>query len=224
MYKQAYGKEISEWKIQKTIEKYKLYYNSKKVAKVRRKRLRGQKKKRITELRKKKNGGFLIQLDTIVKYWNGLKYYIITGIDTVTKLAFARMYRSHSSRTSEDFLYRLSYLLDCKIKNIQTDNGCEFAKDFERACVKLDYSHYYSRVRTPKDNAINERFNRTLQEEFMQLSNFTTNLQEFNKNLTEWLIFYNSKRPHCSLNYLTPIQYSQKINYLLPMLPSYTKT
>ena len=222
IYKQEYGENISEWKIQKTIEKYKLYYDKKKTAKIRRKRLRGQKKKRITELRKKHKGGFLIQIDTIVKYWNGLKFYIITAIDVVTKIAFARMYRSHSSYTSADFLYRLAYILDYKIENIQTDNGSEFAKDFDRACVKLDYSHYYSRTKTPKDNSMVERFNRTLKEEFIQLGNFTPSLKEFNKTLTEWLVEYNFKRPHQSLDFLTPISYSQKYFNLLPMLSSRT--
>ncbi|WP_456324391.1 integrase core domain-containing protein [Desulfonauticus submarinus] len=33
---------------------------------------------------------------------------------------------------------------------------------------KLSLNRYYSRVRSPKDNAVCERFNRTLKEEFIQ--------------------------------------------------------
>ncbi len=75
-------------------------------------------------------------------------------------------------------------------------------------CVtKLKIPHYFSRVKMPKDNAINERFNRTLREEFIQLGNFTTEPLLFNQRLTEWLIEYDFNRPHQSLDYLSPIEY-----------------
>ena len=77
-----------------------------------------------------------------------------------------------------------------------------------------------SRPHTPKDNATNERFNRTLEEEFIQLGNFTPDIPEFNRNLTEWLIEYNFKRPHQSLGYMSPINFIYKHQPLLPMYPS----
>ncbi len=61
--------------------------------------------------------------------------------------------------------------MDGKIENIQTDNGSEFKKYFEQGCNKLNLNHYYSRVRTPRDNPDIERFNRTLQEEFIKMGN-----------------------------------------------------
>ena len=75
-----------------------------------------------------------------------------------------------------------------KIENVQTDNGSEFHGEFEEACTKLEIEHYWSRVKTPKDNAGNERFNRTLQEEFIDLGNSTADVDEFNRRLTEWVI------------------------------------
>ncbi|PJA11066.1 hypothetical protein COX67_01680, partial [Candidatus Falkowbacteria bacterium CG_4_10_14_0_2_um_filter_36_22] len=39
-----------------------------------------------------------------------------------------------------------------------------------------------------------------------------------NHNLTEWLIEYNFKRPHQSLNYQTPLKFSK----VLPMYSSCT--
>jgi transposase InsO family protein len=224
LYTQRHGESISSWKIQKTIEKYQLYYHPAQAKKTRRKRLLGVKKKRISELQKQPHHGFLLQLDTIVKYWNAGKYYIFTAIDHTSKVSFARMYASHSSHAAADFLSRLHYLLDGHIENIQTDNGSEFAGNFETACTQLGLTHYYSRVRTPKDNAVNERFNRTLQEEFIDIGNFTPQVDIFNKNLTEWLVFYNFVRPHYSLNYSTPFQFASSLNHLLPMYPSYTSS
>jgi len=222
LYQHEYGESISTWKIQGVIQKYQLYYNKKKASRTRRKRLHGVKKKRITELKKQPRGGFLLQIDTIVKYLNNRKFYILTAIDNVSKIAYARMYTSHSSRTAVDFLKRLNYLLDGQIENVLTDNGSEFAGYFSVACAQLGFNHYHSRLRTPKDNAVNERFNRTLREEFMQLGNFTPKVDTFNKNLTNWLVFYNFKRPHQSLNYLTPISFSSQLKYLYPIYPAST--
>ncbi|NLC31391.1 MAG: transposase [Candidatus Moranbacteria bacterium] len=66
----------------------------------------------------------------------------------------------------------------------------------------------YSRVRTPKDNPNNERFNRTLQEEFIQPGNFNSDPNIFNRDLVKWLIEYNFKRPYKALNYQTPMKTS----------------
>ena len=53
------------------------------------------------------------------------------------------------------------------IDNVKTDNGSELLKHFDQACSKLKINHYFSRSHTPKDNAVCERFNRILQEEFI---------------------------------------------------------
>lgn len=222
-YEMIYGEKISSWKAQKVIEKYQLYYHPAKNYRTQRKRLSAEKKKRITELSLKQKVFFLFRMDTIVRHWEGKKRYILTAIDTVSRLAFAHMYTSHSSLCATDFLYRLRHLTNGKIENIHTDNGSEFHKDFEKACKELKLPHYWSRTRTPQDNPHNERFNRTLQEEFIQLGNHILDPEVFNKNLTEWLIEYNYFRPHESLGYVTPMYFIQKQKVLLPMYSSCTR-
>ena len=224
LYEREYQESISSWKIQKVIEKYHLYYNPVKTAKIARKRQRSQKKKRITELQLnklpsyKKKAGYIICIDTIVIYYNGLKRYILTAIDKFSKVGFGRMYKTKSSYNARDFLHRLLYLTDNKMDRVGHDNGTEFAGYFKQACAKLGIEQYYSRNHTPKDNPDNERFNQTLEYEFIQLGNFTTNVDTFNKNLTEWLIEYNFIRPHQTLNYETPIEVAK----VLPMWSSCT--
>ena len=222
IYEREYGERISSWKIQKVIEKYRLYHNPVKTARIAHKRLKAVKKKRIAELRKKSRNGFLLCLDTVEIRWNNLKRYILTGIDSFSKVAFARMYKNANSYNASDFLNRLMYLVNGNIDNIQTDNGSEFGKYFNQACVKLKLERYYSRVRTPKDNPVNERFNRTIQYEFINLGNFNPDVVKFNRNITEWLIEYNFNRPHESLNYETPINFNNSAK-VLPMYPSGTK-
>lgn len=223
-YFQAYQEVISAWQIQLVIMNYQLYYHPAKNARTQAKRLRAEKKKRITELKRKKRPGFLFCIDTVVRSWHGKKRYIVTAIDAWSKIAFAHMYSSHSSATAADFLIRLRHLTNGKIENIQSDNGTEFHKHFDQACKKLTIHHYWSRVKTPKDNPVNERFNRTLQDEFIALGNMIVDSDKFNQKLTEWLIEYNFYRPHQALGYVSPMCFIQQKKDLLPMYSSYTDT
>jgi transposase InsO family protein len=147
----------------------------------------------------------------------------LTAIDQYSNISFARMYTTHSSYNARDFLNRIYYLLDGQVENIQTDNGSEFKKYFDDACVKLSLPHYYSRVKTPKDNAVNERFNRTLEEEYIQMGNLTSDVLVFNRRLTEWLIEYNFHRPHQTLGYESPMNFHFKYHKVLPMSSSSTR-
>ena len=224
VYKEEFQEKISSWKVQKVIENWKLYYHPEKARKNRLKRKKAKTKKRITELNLdklywfQKKAGYIVCLDTVEIRWNSLKRYIFTAIDKYGKAAYARMYKSKSSQNGEDFLLRLNFLLDGKIPRVGHDNGSEFEKYFKTACEKLKIEQYYSRVRTPKDNPNNERFNRTLREEFIALGSFHSDPEIFNQKMTEWLIEYNFKRPHEALRYQTPMQAS----HLSPMYSSCT--
>lgn len=223
-YLELYGEDISCHKIYYTIRKHNMYRDKTKIQENRRRSSSRANKQRISSLkrRNKQALGHLIQVDTIVLHLFGVKRYILTGIDKYGKLAYGRCYKSQSSYSARDFLIRLNYLFDDNIVNIQTDNGSEFSKYFERACSKLDISHYYSRVKTPKDNAVIERFNRTLQEEWLSDGNFTDNIDEMNRRLTVWLEFYNFKRRHWSLDNMSPMDYLIKYRKVLPMYPTST--
>lgn len=206
LYRQAYGTPISSWKIQKVIERYRLYPHPQKAARTAAKRKRAQAKKRIAELDTKPRTGFLVSLDTIVVTWWGQRRYLLTAIDRFSKVAFARLYRTHSSLSAADFLRKLHELLQGTVVHIQTDNGSEFHKHFEAAVGDLALTHWWSRVKTPTDNAVCERFNRTIQEEFIAQGNAIPDAAVFNRKLADWLIEYNAHRPHAALGYRTPLQ------------------
>jgi len=222
LYEREHGERVSSWKIQRVIEKHQLYYYPSKNLKLREKRKHNQAKKRITELKKEVRTGFLVALDTVVRYWMGKKRYILTGIDTYSKIAFARMYTTKHSKHAADFLKRLYYLFDHQIENITRDNGSEFRGAFDDGLRELQIGGYFSRVKTPTDNPIDERFNRTLDEEFIQMGNMTADCDIFNKRLTDWLIEYNFKRPHQALGYEVPVEYHYKYQKVSPMYPSST--
>ncbi|HRR95474.1 MAG TPA: integrase core domain-containing protein [Candidatus Ratteibacteria bacterium] len=207
LYKKIYGEKISGWKIYQVIRKYNLYWSPVKNEKLRKKRKLAEKKKRITELKNKQLAGFFFQVDTKVIWCYPTKRYIFTAVDKNTKIGFARMYKNNSSYSGRDFLLRLYYLLNNNLPYIQSDNGSEFNKYFEEAYKELEIEHYFSRVRAPKDNAEIERFNRTLEEEFLQMGNYIDDLSIFNGLLTDWLVEYNFNRPHRSLDMLTPMEF-----------------
>jgi transposase InsO family protein len=224
-YLREYGEYISSWKIQKVIEEEHLYFD--KVEQQRRaqrqKQAQIQQKKRITEFVKENKVNHLWHVDTVVfTLAQGGYRYLLTAIDEISKLAYARLYTTHSSRKAADFLKRLHYLTEGEMINLHHDNGSEFEKDFKKACIELSLPQWYSRVRTPTDNPVLERFNRTIQEEFVEMIDIgLEDVGEFNRRLLDWLIEYNSIRPHEALDYLTPLEYIDQRS-LLPMSSSYT--
>jgi transposase InsO family protein len=217
IYEEIYGESITTWKIERVIRRHKLYPDPAKLVAVQ--ITKRKKKPRIQHLEKQPIPWYLFHLDTIVIYYQSLKRYIVTAVDDHSKVAYARMYTTPSSKNAADFLYRLHYLVGENIVNVHTDNGSEFAGMFHEALEKLEVPHWFSRSRTPKDNAVCERFNGTLQYEWLYDGNFDPNTDDFNRELTKWLVEYNCFRPHQTLNYLSPMKYLEKTISpdLLPM-------
>ena len=226
LYKNQYLEEISSWKIQKIIEENNLYPDKAKASKLRKKQVQAKshQRQRITKLIKEKKVNFLWHVDTVILTPSGGGYrYLLTAIDEVSKMAYSRLYTTHTSRNARDFLNRLVYLTDQKVINIHHDNGSEFKLEFEEACKQLEIPQWYSRPHTPKDNAVLERFNRTIQEEFVEMTDIDPYFTEdFNQKLTDWLIEYNSIRPHQTLDYLSPLQYLDNYYQVSPRYSSLT--
>ena len=62
-------------------------------------------------------------------------------------------------------------------------------------------------------NAHVERFNRTLQEEFIDYhEELLSEPEQFNKKLIPWLLWYNAERPHWALELNSPVQFLLKQN------------
>lgn len=228
LYAKDYREKISSWKIQKVIEEEGLYADKVQHNKQqqRQKQAQSQAKKRITELVKENKVHHLWHVDTVVfTLSHGGYRYLLTAIDEVSKLAYARLYTTHSSKNAAGFLKRLHYLTEGEMINLHHDNGSEFAKDFVIACQQLNLPQWYSRAYTPKDNAVLERFNRTIQEEFVEMIDIgLEDVEEFNDKLLDWLVEYNNVRPHQALDYLTPLEYIDLYlqKHLLPMSSSLT--
>ena len=150
-----------------------------------------------------------MEVDTIVRFIDGTKRYILTAVDVERKFTFAGAYTSHSSAAAADFLQKLIEVAPFPITEVQSDNGSEFASLFREACEKLGVVQYHTYPRSPKMNACVERFNRTLSEDFVMWNRalLRDDVDTFNLKLIDWLIWYNTVRPHESLGMLSPLQY-----------------
>ncbi|MGH2611823.1 MAG: integrase core domain-containing protein [Rhabdochlamydiaceae bacterium] len=215
LYKKEYGEDITTWKIECVIRARKLYPDPKKHKIRHQKRQKAKLKVRMHEVKDTIKGiqefGFLWHIDAIIIWWYGQRRIIFTALEDKTKIAYARVYTTNTSSYSHDFLKRLMYLVEGKVAIMHSDNGSEFAGNFEKACEQLHILQIYSRPHTPKDNPALERFNNTIQREWLDFSEVGLDeIQEANEDLTTWLIKYNSYRPHASLDYLTPLEYAQQ--------------
>ncbi len=152
--------------------------------------------------------GDLVEIDTVAIFTAGLKRYLLTAIDLPTRFAFAYIYKSSSSANAQDFLEKLQAVAPFQIARIQTDNGHEFQKHFVRACEQSKLVHFFNYPRHPQSNGHLERFNRTIQEQFADWH--TDELDEvgdFNRSLMEYLIWYNTEKPHRAIGKVPPLRY-----------------
>ena len=86
--------------------------------------------------------GDLLQIDSITRFKDGVKRYILTAIDFQGEFAFAYGYSSLSSKSAKDFFEKLESVAPFEIKSVQTDNGLEFEKYFRGYLAKKGITHF----------------------------------------------------------------------------------
>lgn len=200
-------------KIGRIIKRYKLFYQ--KEGRVYHNPNHNYRRGRVKRLRVKYAPKHLelghIQMDTLLRIENGIRYYIYSAIDISGKFALSLPYRSLNSKNTLDFFKKLESIIPYQISSVQTDNGLEFLGVFEEYLTKRGIKHYFTYPRCPRINGVVERYQRSLQEEFIDPNVYLIhNQEEFQKKLSDYLIFYNTKRVHQSLNYETPLDYILK--------------
>lgn len=175
-------------------------------------------KKKVVKNRKPKglkaSPMHLWAVDTIQRVTAGMRRYIMTMIDPNSRIAFAvaipTKHTTHTAKVLEALIDGVTNDMNSSDKfSILSDNGSEFKKDFDKLLQDRNLTHYWTYPRSPKMNAHNERFNRTLQEQFVDYNDdlLFSDMDLFNKKMADWLIGYNTKIPHHSLQMKTPVEY-----------------
>ena len=161
--------------------------------------------------------------DTVERVTEGIKDYFYSAIDARLKFAITINYKRRSSRNMKDFYKRFKSVYPGTIKSWQTDNGSENSGEFADELKKDGIPHYFSYPRCPKINTCIERYNRTIQEEFIDNNlDVIHDKPLFHRRLAEYLIFYNTKRPHKSLGLKTPLDYLIENGKMSQMYLTYT--
>ena len=148
--------------------------------------------------------GILVQIDTIVSGDHRERLYVYTGLDVCSRFAYAQPRLRISTHASWEFVRAMKHESPFAISLFQSDHGAEFSKWFSKQCLAHGLEHRHSRVRRPTDNGHLERFNRTIQEEC--LLRIPRTLTSWQKEIPEYLRYYNEQRPHMGLNMKTPIE------------------
>ena len=136
------------------------------------------------------------------------RIYQQTFVDTYSKVAFAKLYTTKTPITAADLLN--DKVLPFPVENglpllrILTDRGTEYCGSAERHGCQLylavnDIDHTKTKARSPQTNGICERFHKTVLQEFYQITfrkKIYTDMEELQKDLDEWLEYYNYERTH----------------------------
>lgn len=160
--------------------------------------------------------GDMVQMDT--KYVNligGKRIYQFTAIDVLTKRRVLKYYSSLVSKNGADFLRYCLEKFPFLIRAVQTDNGPEFLKYFDALCKELNLPHYFIYPRMPKQNTYVEASHLADKNEFYLQGNIGCDIESMQKKLGEWEYTWNYVRPHEALDYLTPDEYLNRLNFVL---------
>lgn len=153
--------------------------------------------------------GELLSQDTfMVGTLKGIgRVYLHAVTDTFSSYSFGFLHTSKKPEAAVAVLHNdvLPFYREREISitAVLTDNGREFCgKDTHPYEIYLelnDIEHRKTKVRKPQTNGFVERFNGTVLDEFFRTAfrtKFYGTLDELQADLDQWLVHYNTERPH----------------------------
>jgi len=161
-----------------------------------------------------KHTGDLVAVDTfMVGTLKGVgRVYLQSVIDCYSRYAWGRLYTSKLPVTAVHVLNNdvLSFFEQhhAAITTILSDNGREYCGRPDRHPYELflqleGIEHRTTRVRRPQSNGFVERLHRTLLDEHFRImgrKKWYESVEAMQKDLDDYLIHYNTKRPHQGRN------------------------
>ena len=150
--------------------------------------------------------GYLGSQDTFyVGTFKGVgRVYQQTYVDTYSKVAQAKLYKTKTPITAADLLNdRVLPFYEAQelpVLRILTDRGTEYCgradqHDYQLYLAVNDIEHTKTKARHPQTNGICERFHKTILQEFYQPAlrkTLYTSIEMIQSDLDEWLIHYNT--------------------------------
>jgi transposase InsO family protein len=146
---------------------------------------------------------------------DGTSAKALTGIDDHSRMCVcARLMARERTRAVCDGL-RTALASHGAPEQILTDNGKVFTGRFnhpvvevlfDRICRENGIEHLLTQPRSPTTTGKIERFHRSMRAEFLSNKPAFTSLKVAQQALDEWVDYYNTARPHQSLDMSTPAQ------------------
>lgn len=136
------------------------------------------------------------------------RVYQQTFVDTYSKVAACKLYTTKTPITAADLLNDRVLALfeehEIRLTRMLTDRGTEYCgkieqHDYELFLAVNDIEHTKTKARSPRTNGICERFHKTILDEFYRVTfrkKIYTSIEELQKDLDEWVDFYNNLRTH----------------------------
>ena len=148
-----------------------------------------QRKPRLGKGFKATHPGHCIALDTVQRFVQGQRRYLFTAVDMHSRFSFAIATRRSNSAIAAFFMELVLKVFPGKGHQVLTDNGSEFRGAFDRYLQEHGIRHCCTYPKCPKMNAFNERFNRTIQEEFVTPEEdlLMTDIRTFNDRPMDYL-------------------------------------
>lgn len=149
------------------------------------------------------------------------RYYLLGLMDAATRLVWVELLPDIKALTvmfaSLKAMNMLAAEYQIKFLELLSDNGPEFGKKdsagkqshpFERLLMEMGIKHRYIRPYRPQTNGKIERFWKTIQEDVLSEACFDS-FEHLQKELTEYLYYYNHHRPHQGIGGQTPANFNQ---------------
>lgn len=146
----------------------------------------------------------VIQMDTV----DFGEVFAFTGIDIFSKEISVKLYPSLTAGDGLNFLNHSFNAIFHHTNLLQTDGGSEFKAEFRSNVFKFADRFRVARPYRKNEQSYIESFNRSLRKECLGWGKYTKRDLHYLKNeLTDYLMYYHTKRPHMSLNMLTPKEF-----------------
>lgn len=148
----------------------------------------------------------VIQMDTVD--FGGI--FAFTGIDIFSKEVDVLLSNKLTSSYALTFLRRaMARRFGGYAELIQTDGGPEFKQEFKKHVLEYTGRHRVARPYKKNEQSFIESFNRSLRKECLGWGKYRApELPHLQAEVERYLVYYHSERVHCSLNYLTPLEFS----------------
>jgi transposase InsO family protein len=129
-------------------------------------------------------------------------------IDDATRLAYVEVLPTAQWPDAVGFLERAVAWFTAqsiRVERVMTDNGSAYlSRAFRALCARLGLRHVRTRPYTPRTNGKAERFIQTLLREWAYRRPYRTSARR-RRALDPYVRYYNGRRPHMSLNGLSPL-------------------